>query len=121
MTAKKVEEKEDKDDAGDEEVDADKADSPGHSDNDSLDQRIRDLVREAVESLTSGFKSSDRKVDDEEHLFNLVKKAQEKIKADEEREGRFKTVEETVQKLVEKPPARDGIGGKIQRWMWGGE
>lgn len=119
MTTKKAEEKEAKDDAGDEEVDASKADSSDHPDGDSLDQRIRDLVREAVESLTSGFKSGDRKVDDEEHLFNLVKKAQERIKADEEKEGRFKTVEETVQKLVEKPPSRDGVGGKLQRWIWG--
>lgn len=119
MTKKTEEADETEDDIDEKKVDTDKTDRSTGSDDGSLDDRIRQMVREAVESLTESFKGSGRKVDDEEHLFHLVKQAQEKIKADEEKEGRFKSVEETVQKLVEKPPARDGFGGKLQRWIWG--
>jgi len=54
----------------------------------------------------------------------MVKDAQEKLRKEEEKDSQFKTVAETVEtlkKVTEKPPARDGWGGKIQRAFWGTE
>ncbi|MGH7485250.1 MAG: hypothetical protein ACREMY_06535 [bacterium] len=127
MTTKKSEKTEEHEDADEGDEPTGKTDGGGTASGESLDGRIRDLVREAVDNLlgdrskSSGGRTSG---DDEEALFQRVKKAQEKIKAEEDKDTRFKTVEETVEtlkKVVEKAPARDGFSGKISRFLWGSE
>lgn len=54
-------------------------------------------------------------------MTRRVKAAMDKVKADEDRDQRFQKVEETLQKVTEKPPARGGILGKVQRVMWGAD
>jgi hypothetical protein len=52
----------------------------------------------------------------------MVKDAQADLKKEEEKDSRFESVAESVESLktaVEKPPARAGVGGKIQTWLWG--
>lgn len=106
-----------KDDEGDA---TDPADGGKHTGFDGLEQHVRELVKSAVESLVGdGGKVRHTATDDEERLARLVKDAQAKIRAEEERENRFKSVEETLKKVTEKPPSRDGLGGKIQKWLWG--
>lgn len=125
MTTKKTDDADQKeDDAGDAKTGADDTNKTAGSDtadDSSLESRIRQLVSEAVDGLLGDRDKGSRKIDDEEALFQRVKKAQEKIKAEEEREGKIVKIEETLTKVLEKPPARDGIGGKISRFLWGGE
>ena len=99
----------------------DKDPGSGSADGSSLEDRIRKLVSEAVDGLLGDRSGGGHKVDDEDALFQRVKKAQEKIKAEEERDGKIVKIEETLTKVLEKPPARDGLGGKISRFLWGGE
>lgn len=112
-----------------EEAEDDKADkgsgdsAAGGSD---LESHIRKVVRDVVDGLLGpgdqGVKSSP--ATDESSVFKMVKDAQEKLKKEEEKDAQFKSVAdsvETLKKVVEKAPARDGLGGKIQRLMWGTE
>ena len=123
MTTKKAE-KEEKEEGEETDEEGGKDSGGGGSDGGSLEQHVRQLVREAMDALMGDRGESSRggtRADDEEALFQRVKKAQEKIKADEEKEGRLKKVEEKVEKVLEKPPSRDGFGGKVSRFLWGGE
>lgn len=89
---------------------------------DGIEERIRELVREAVDALTgdSGKGSGHHTLaDDEERIRRLVKDSQKAIQEEEKKEGRFSTLEEKVEKIFEKPPQRDGFGGKVSRWLWG--
>lgn len=54
-------------------------------------------------------------------MTDRVRSALDKVKAEEERDQRVSKVEETLQKVTERPPARSGILGKVQRVMWGEE
>lgn len=54
-------------------------------------------------------------------MTRRVKTALDKVKAEEDRDKRFQKVEETLEKVMEKPPVRGGILGKVQRVMWGEE
>jgi len=54
----------------------------------------------------------------------MVKDAQQTLKKEEDRDSAFKGVAETVEelkKVVERPPARNGLGGRLQRFMWGSD
>lgn len=98
----------------------------GGGDNDAdenrLEGRIRAIVREVVGPLLENSNGNSRRaVDDEDETTRRVKSALDKLKADEERENRVKKVEETLQKVTERPPARSGVLGKVQRAMWGEE
>ena len=122
VTKEEEEEKDETDESGEQDS-SDGSGSPAGSDD--LEDRIRKLVTETVGTLLKSNKASGSgrtAVDDESRIAQLVRDAQSKLKAEEEKEGRFKVVEETVEtlkKITEKPPAKDGIGGKIQRWFWG--
>lgn len=124
MTTKKADEKvEDKaEDGNDDPKDDDKGSGGDGSAAGSLEQHVRDLVEKAVSSLLGDrSEGSGKRGDDEDELYRRVKSAQDKIKADEEKEGRLKKVEETVAKITEKPPTKDTIGTKLSRFMWGGD
>lgn len=126
MTTRKAanEKPEDKPDEGTDPPKDGDTDSGGDSpDGGSLEQHVRDLVRQAVDSLLGDRSESNppKRADDEDELYRRVKHAQDRIKSDEEKEGRLKKVEETLAKVTEKPPAKDTIGTKISRWMWWSE
>ena len=103
--------------------DDDKGTGDGSADGGSLEASIRKIVNDVVGPLLGGSGKGGRAtaLDDEDRLSRLVRDAQVKLKAEEDKENRFKKVEEVVEKLVEKPPARDGVVGKLQRFMWGSE
>jgi len=92
-------------------------------DSGSFEGQIRQIVQDVVGPLldVGGRSGRGTAADDEDRLARLVRDAQAKLKAEEEKEGRFTKVEETLKAITEKPPARDGILGKVQRFMWGGE
>lgn len=54
-------------------------------------------------------------------MTTRVKAALDQVKAEEDKDNRVKKLEETLQKVTERPPARSGILGKVQRVMWGEE
>lgn len=96
-------------------------DDSGAGDN-GLEGRIREIVREVVGPLLeSPGGNGRRQVDDEESMTRRVKSALDKVKEEEDRDNRVKKVEETLQKVTERPPARAGILGKVQRVVWGEE
>lgn len=99
----------------------DKGGGGGDAGGGGLDDSIRQLVSEAVDALLGDRDKGSRSTlkSDEDAMFKMVKDAQEKLKKEEEKDTRFKTVAETVEKLTEKPPARSGLGGKLERWLWG--
>lgn len=124
MTARKTEPKVEETEEEPKKDETDKAADSGDAGSDSLDSRIRTVVKDVVDSLLGDrSESAGRRTqsDDEDELYQRVRKAQDKIKKDEEKEGRLTKVEEKLEKVFEKPPARDGIGGKVQRWFWGSE
>lgn len=98
----------------------DEANGDDDSGDNGLEGRIREIVREVVGPLLeTGNGRTGRAADDEDITTHKVKAALDKLKSEEERENRFKKVEETLQKVTERPPARPGIVGKLQRVMWG--
>ena len=133
MTTKKVDkdEKVDEGEAEDNEsstADA-KSDKPdeeagsGDGGRGGLEDSIREIVAEVVEPLL-GKRSTSRRTtvaDDEDEIFRKVKAAQDKLKAEETKEGRVSKLEEALQKVTERPPSRAGVGGRLQRWLWGEE
>lgn len=109
------------DEQGDSEDDGDGGDS-----GDSLENRIKEVVREVVDGLL-GERSKTGKsspAQDEESIRRMVKDAQDKLRKEEEKDSKFKAVSESVESLkkaVEKAPARAGVGGKVSRWLWGSD
>lgn len=89
----------------------------------SLEDSVRKLVSEAVDALLGdrGKNGGSTLKSDEDAMFKMVKDAQVKLKAEEEKDSKFKAVEKTVEKLTEKPPSRQGWGGRLQRMIWGEE
>jgi hypothetical protein len=89
-----------------------------------LEEHIRRVVESVVDGLF-GDRDKDVKTSpaqDEHAIRKMVKDAQADLKKEEEKDARFEGVAETVESLkkaVERAPARDGIGGKLQRLMWG--
>lgn len=124
-TTEKADEKDDAaDDSGDKKDDAGATDGGGSSDSDGLEGRIRTLVKEAVDSLLGDSSKATGRAsvaDSEEELERRVRAAHEKLTAEEKKEGRVTKLEEKLEKVLEKPPARDGIGGKVSRFLWGSE
>lgn len=130
MTAKAKQAKagpEDEENEEEEESGADKGsedDGGAGSDGGDLESHIRKVVREVVGTLVgpapAGAKASPAQ--DEESVRRMVRDAQDSLKKEEAKESRFKEVAETVEslkKVTERPPARAGVGGKIQSWLWG--
>lgn len=99
----------------------DETNDHGDAGDNGLEGRIREIVREVVSPLLETGSRTSRPVDDEESMTRRVKTALDKVKAEEDRDKRFQKVEETLEKVTEKPPARGGILGKVQRVMWGEE
>jgi hypothetical protein len=100
----------------------DETNDAGDTGGTGLEGRIREIVREVVGPLLEpGTGNSRRPVDDEQSMTDRVRSALDKVKAEEEREHRVSKVEETLQKVIERPPARAGIVGRVQRVMWGDE
>lgn len=128
MTVKKTDEK--VDDAADPKADPkadakddDKAAGGDDAGGGGLEESVRKLVSEAVDALLGdrGKNSGSTLKSDEDAMFKMVKDAQVKLKAEEEKDSKFKHVAETVEKLTEKPPSRQGWGGRLQRALWGEE
>lgn len=89
-----------------------------------LESHIRKVVGEALDGLLGNRDPAPKTgpAQDENAIFRMVKEAQQSLKKEEERDSSFKAVAETVESLkaaVERPPARNGLGGKLQRFMWG--
>jgi len=126
VTTKKTEaktEEAEEEDKGEQTDQDDKGTGDGSADAGSLEASIRKIVNDVVGPLLGNGGKGGRAtaLDDEDRLSRLVRDAQVKLKAEEDKENRFKKVEEIVEKIVEKPPARDGVVGKLQRFMWGSE
>lgn len=126
----KEEEKNDEEEGSEEEESNDDKGSEGSSGDagggGDLESHIRKVVGEVVNGLLGdrdkGSKSSPAQ--DENAIFRMVKDAQQSLRSEEEKESAFKGVVETVEelkKVVERAPARNGLGGKIQRAMWGSD
>jgi hypothetical protein len=108
------------DQSSDDTTAADEANGDGGTDDNGLEGRIREIVREVVSPLLDHGSSNGRgPVDDEDSMTGRVRDALAKVKAEEDRDSRFKKVEETLQRVTERAPARSGVIGNIQRWMWG--
>jgi hypothetical protein len=105
------------------------------SDGESLESHIRGVVEEVVGGLLG---RGDKRPDgppaggppaggaraDEQSIMALVKEAQGKLKAEEDRDARLKGVAdevESLKKVVERPPARSGLAGRVQAFLWGAE
>lgn len=118
---------EDEEDPEESENDEDpKGDGKPDSGGGNLESHIREVVREVVGTLVgsapAGGKSSPAQ--DEQSIRKLVRDAQDDLKAEEAREAKLKGLGETVEKLektVERPPARAGVGGRVSRFLWGEE
>lgn len=100
---------------------SDETNGDGDAGDNGLEGRIRAIVREVVGPLLESGSGSSRRPDDEQSMTTRVKAALDQVKAEEDKDNRVKKLEETLQKVTERPPARSGILGKVQRVMWGEE
>lgn len=129
--AKQKEEEEEKGSEEEEEEEGgdDKADKESGKSADTgggLESHIREVVKDAISAILGGSDKAAKSTPatDESSVFRMVKEAQESLKKEEDRENKLKGIDETVEtlkKAVEKPPARNGIGGRVSRFMWGQE
>jgi hypothetical protein len=100
------------------------SDSGSSSTGGDLEEHIRRVVESVVDGLF-GDRDKDVKstpAQDEHAIRKMVRDAQTDLKTQEEKDYRFESVAESVESLkkaVEKAPARAGVGGKIQTWLWG--
>jgi hypothetical protein len=96
----------------------------------SLRDYIAEVVREIVGSGDGGSAAGDNsersprrtQAAQESSIAALVREEQAKLMKEQEREAEHRKLSEEVaalKKVTERPPARAGIGGKIQRFMWG--
>lgn len=93
-------------------------------DNSGLESSIRKIVSEVVDGLLGDRTPAGKPTaaQDEESVRRMVREAQDSLKKEEAKESKFKEVADTVEelkKVTERAPARAGVGGKIQSWLWG--
>lgn len=96
-------------------------DPPGN-----LESHIREVVSKVVNDLLGDRPTATKSspAQDEASVFKMVQDAQTKLKKEEEKDKKFSEVAETVEslkKVTERPPARAGVGGKVQAWLWGSD
>lgn len=109
---------------GDESPEDDGGDGPGGSD---LESHIRAVVHDVIDTVLgkrAPAPASSGPRQDEAAILAMVKDAQGKLRAEEEKDARFEAVAgevESLKKVVEKAPTRSGLAGKVQAFLWGSE
>jgi hypothetical protein len=78
-------------------------------------------VAELVDGGPAGGGGRSGPADEERTTRAQVRSALEELRSEEESQSRLKEMEEQLKKVTERPPARSGLLGKIQRVMWGEE